>query len=108
MINHRIGGERSESVPAHWLKELVSLEQAETSMNARENAIKQVLWQNPYRPKHTGPSEWDISWQAFRNSYQPGDELWRYESEYGPLSGESGYAIVRNGQIIHSIITMIS
>ncbi len=108
MIYQRVDGERSEPVPIHWLKRPLSLQEAETGISARQNAIRQVLWSNPRRPKRSGPSEWELNWQRFKSLLIPGDQLWYYESSFGPLSGEAGFAIVRNNKVVHSIITMVS
>jgi hypothetical protein len=53
------------------------------------------------------------SWQALRAQLQPGDELWSFDARrtvtwYGVNYGErrTGYAIVRNGQPVASMLTM--
>lgn len=53
------------------------------------------------------------SWQALRAQLQPGDELWSFDARrtvtwYGVNYAErrTGYAIVRNGQPVASMLTM--
>jgi len=41
--------------------------------------------------------------QEFKDSILPGDEIWWYD-DIGFLCGSSGYAIVRNGEVVNTYI----
>jgi hypothetical protein len=50
-------------------------------------------------------------WKPFVALMQPGDELWRFRSPdhtWANLTGRAGYAIVRNGEILHSLVTLLN
>jgi hypothetical protein len=48
-------------------------------------------------------------WEALKTSMQPGDELWTFASSsasWRALAGRAGIALVRDGKIVATIITM--
>ncbi len=50
-------------------------------------------------------------WKPFVAQMQPGDELWRFSSPghtWANLAGRAGYAIVRDGEIVHSLVTLMN
>ena len=98
------------AVPREWLKERLSFREAERRLDVKRKAFDsgKVLWHNPRCARKRGPSDWDRNWQDFKALFGPGDELWAYESEWGFLSGEAGYALVRDGQVVGKIITLMS
>jgi len=47
-------------------------------------------------------------WQTLLSKLQDGDEMWEYDHYVGPLSAEAGIAIVRGGEVVDHIVTMLS
>jgi hypothetical protein len=50
-------------------------------------------------------------WKPFIALMQPGDELWRFcspDHTWPNLAGRAGYAIVRDGEIVHSLVTLLN
>ncbi len=50
-------------------------------------------------------------WMPFIELMQPGDELWQFCSpgeSWANLAGRAGYAIVRDGEIVHSLVTLLN
>jgi hypothetical protein len=53
----------------------------------------------------------DNTWNPFIVDMLPGDELWRFRSPddtWARLAGRAGYAILRNGKIVRSLITLLN
>jgi hypothetical protein len=53
----------------------------------------------------------NAKWEALKALMQPGDELWTFESSsesWGDLAGRAGVALVRNGEIIERLVTMMN
>jgi len=53
----------------------------------------------------------DSNWKPFIAQMLPGDELWRFRSPsrtWRLKVGRAGYAIVRNGVIVHSLVTVLN
>ena len=53
----------------------------------------------------------EMKWKPFVAEMMEGDELWRFRSPaqtWTNLSGRAGYAIIRDGKIIRSLVTMSS
>ena len=49
-------------------------------------------------------------WTPLIALMQPGDELWLFRSPdhtWANLAGRAGYAIVRGGEVIHSLVTLL-
>jgi hypothetical protein len=54
--------------------------------------------------------DWD-RWVALRRIIEPGDELYWFSTSHDSwrhLAGRSGYALVRNGEIIADIVTRMN
>jgi hypothetical protein len=50
-------------------------------------------------------------WESLKARMQPGDELWTFSSSpqsWRDLAGRAGIALVRNGQIIERLVTMMN
>jgi hypothetical protein len=53
----------------------------------------------------------DFRWTPFVSLMVPGDQLWRFRSPehtWANLSGRAGYAIVRDGKVVHSLVTLLN
>ena len=53
----------------------------------------------------------ETKWVPFVSQMLPGDELWRFRSPdqtWANLAGRAGYAIVRNGTVVHSLVTLLN
>ena len=47
-------------------------------------------------------------WHLIKNDFQPGDELWAFESQVGSrkaTGGVKGYLLLRDGKVVNSILT---
>jgi hypothetical protein len=55
---------------------------------------------------------WEMKqWRPFIALMKPGDELWRFSSpatNWANLAGAAGYAIVRNGDVVSTLVTIRS
>jgi lysophospholipase L1-like esterase len=102
-----LDGPSATRVPHEWLKRRVSFAEVERKFREDEAKIKKapVLWKNPNPPP---PTHFKRQWQQFKGSALPGDELWYYESGWGFLSGEAGYALVRDGRVVDGLVTLVS
>ncbi len=50
-------------------------------------------------------------WNPFIADMLPNDELWRFrspEKTWANLMGRAEYAIVRNGQVVRSLVTLLN
>jgi hypothetical protein len=50
-------------------------------------------------------------WEALKNTMQPGDEFWTFASSpasWRALAGRAGLALVRDGKIVATIVTMLN
>ncbi len=50
-------------------------------------------------------------WERLKQDMQPGDELWEFcspEDTWVHLKGRQGYAVVRNGEIVTTLITSMN
>lgn len=55
--------------------------------------------------------EWLKEWSRLKAAMQEGDELWEYSSppdSWEHLCGRAGYAVVRGGEIVDDILTMMN
>ncbi|MBS3741595.1 MAG: hypothetical protein KGY75_06195 [Candidatus Cloacimonetes bacterium] len=92
-----IGGE----VKKEWLLEKISVEEAEErNMTYIEEVDKEV------------PFGFMLNfWLMLRSLIKDGDELWTFSNskrEWRLLAGREGLCIVRDGEIIHSMVTRMS
>ena len=56
-------------------------------------------------------SQFSREWAAFKASMRPGDELWTFsspEESWRALAGRGGIALVRGGQVVDSIVTILN
>jgi hypothetical protein len=50
-------------------------------------------------------------WDALRSEMREGDELWEFaspQSSWDALAGRAGVALVRGGQVLSQIVTIVS
>jgi hypothetical protein len=85
-----------------WLQEQTTLEQAE-----QDHLVKdERLGPNPV------PFGFQLeSWIRFKGQMREGDELWKFSSPaetWQHLAKLEGLSIVRNGEIVDSIVTMMN
>jgi hypothetical protein len=55
--------------------------------------------------------EFHKTWNEFKSQIKDGDELWSFNSPkatWNQLAGRAGYAIVRGGEVVAAICTMVS
>jgi hypothetical protein len=53
----------------------------------------------------------ESEWKPFINQMSSGDELWRFHSPpqtWARRVGRAGYSIVRNGVVVHSLVTLLN
>ena len=53
----------------------------------------------------------ETTWNPFIAEMMPGDELWRFRSPaktWANMAGRAGYAIVREGKIIRSLVSLLN
>jgi hypothetical protein len=58
---------------------------------------------------HRTALEIRMAWQALKRRASPGDELWAFvnpSSTWRKLGKCSGYAVVRDGEVVESIVTL--
>lgn len=91
-----------------WLKVKLTVEEIEAQQEQKANEFK--LPRHPKMPQ--GPFGWvQPQWDALKARMQPGDELWSYrspEASWMQLAGRGGYALVRNGEVIDEICTVLN
>jgi hypothetical protein len=93
--------ERCESTDPHAIR----LRGMAALKLSNENKQKLLEHSEPFR-------KWiEERWKPFIAQMQPGDELWQFlspEHTWANLMGRAGYAIVRNGEIVHSLVTVMN
>lgn len=85
-----------------WLTKKVTVEEAEA-----EHLV---------RNKELGPEPVPFGfmyqdWKQLLAAMQPGDELWEFnspEDTWKHLAGRAGFAVVRDGNLIASLVTMMN
>ena len=85
-----------------WLQEQTTLEQAEQDHLVRDERL--------------GPNPIPFGfmherWVRFKGQMKQGDELWKFSSSaesWQHLAGRAGLCIVRNGEIVDSIVTLMN
>lgn len=53
----------------------------------------------------------EAKWKPFIAEMMPGDELWKFRSPgttWANMAGRAGYAIVREGKIVRSLVTLMN
>jgi len=85
-----------------WLKQKLTVAQAES---------KHMVSDPRLGPTPVPFGFCHAKWQNLLSKMQDGDELWEFSSSdhsWQHLAGRAGLALVRNGQIIHSIVTAMN
>ena len=80
------------SIPKEWLSARVTVQEAEAS-NVENGRV--------FGYQHR-------KWERLKSQMGPGDELWEFCSppaSWAHLMGRAGYALVRNGEIVESILS---
>jgi hypothetical protein len=93
---------RRPDIPAEWLKERISVEQAERAHSVRLEDLGPDPVPFGYQKNE---------WLELRSSMQPGDELWNYSSSaesWAHLAGRAGIAVVRNGTVVAHLVTLMN
>ena len=95
-------------IPECWLKERLECVELQ-DLYKREMIRSGVSDRSLADLLANGPSPvWVKKWIKFIERRMPGDELWVFESPsetWEDMSGTAGYALVRSGQIVDSIIS---
>jgi hypothetical protein len=82
------------SIPKEWLQRPISVADVEAR-----------LAQNP-------PVDgWLEDWRTLVAAMRPGDDLWEYRSSpesWQHVAGRAGYAVVREGEVVDGILTMMN
>ena len=47
-------------------------------------------------------------WENLKRQYEKGDCIYHYRTDCGPLCGSEGYLLIRNGNVIDWVLTLIS
>jgi hypothetical protein len=95
-------------IPESWLKERLEttdvrelFERELMSLGLSDPGLQEWL--------ASGPSpQWAEKWREFIGQMAAGDELWFFESPtetWGNLAGRAGYALVRSGHVIDSLVS---
>ncbi len=82
-------------IPTEWLSEKVTVAQAEA---ANMDGGRAFGYQH-------------LKWERLKQAMTAGDELWEFcspEHTWTHLMGRQGYAVVRSGRIVDSLVTTMS
>jgi hypothetical protein len=85
-----------------WLKKRTTIEEVEAASMVRDPELG---------PDPVPFGFINDKWQALLAQMQPGDELWEFSSSqesWQALAGRAGFAVVRNGKVIASMVTMMN
>jgi hypothetical protein len=95
-------------IPAVWLAHRTSVETVEAERRAKREAKAMECERAAHpTPAPKWPQRHCMSWTALLELIQQGDELWWYDSvgdSWQKMCGRAGYAIVRNGEVIGSLL----
>jgi hypothetical protein len=100
-------GDDMPPIPKEWLDKKVSIAEAEAEHpGVRDERRVQRMPEiaKPFGFQHS-------EWEALKAAMQPGDELWTFASPaktWQDLAGRAGIALVRNGDPIKVITTMMN
>ena len=87
-----------------WLKEKMTVEEIERH-ELETCPVKSIA-------EKFGPFGYaNESWEALKADMRPGDEVWSFSSDqysWSMLCGRTGYSLVRDGEVVGSIVTMMS
>ena len=85
-----------------WLQSRCTLEAIKAAYDTAEADDKQTSDEESARPR---------VWQELAQHMQPGDELWEYSSPsvfWENMCGRAGYAVVRNGDVVYTVLTAMN
>jgi hypothetical protein len=83
--------EKMSFIPSEWLTEKMTIEAAEAA-NTTNGRV--------FGFQH-------LKWERLKAKMLPGDEIWEFcspPSTWAHLQGRQGYAVVRNGTVVDSLI----
>jgi hypothetical protein len=83
-----------------WLTRRVTVEEAEAAHLVSSDRLG---------PKPVPFGFQNARWQELLSEMREGDELWHFSSPpktWASLSGRAGYAVVRRGRVVASIVTL--
>lgn len=84
-------------IPKNWLCDQLSLQQAEAVNTASDGGV-------PFNKQND-------RWERLKSSLRDGDQIWSFCSSpesWEHLAGRAGFAIVREGRVVDSIITIMN
>ena len=85
-----------------WLQSRCTLEAIKAADDTAKADDEQTSDEKSARPR---------VWQELAQHMQPGDELWEYSSPsvfWENMCGRAGYAIVRNGAVVYTVLTVMN
>ena len=93
-------------IPATWLVKKISVEEAEAEHPGvrDERAIQSPELAKPFGFRHA-------QWEALKADMRANDEIWTFSSpsrSWEDLAGRAGVALVRDGQAIKAVVTMLN
>jgi hypothetical protein len=100
------GRRMSMKFPADWLVEKITVAEAEA---AHPGIRDERLRRFPDAARPFGFN--NQKWEALKSTMQPGDELWIFCSSaesWKDLAGRRGIVLLRNGQAIAEIVTLMN
>jgi hypothetical protein len=101
-------------IPKNWLTHRLDPDDpaALAADTAQELAWVGVQEKDQAQLLARGPSPaWQEKWNAFLGAKAPDDELWRFRSPpetWRSLRGCAGYAVVRDGEVVDTLRTLVS
>jgi hypothetical protein len=93
-------------IPKEWLDKKISVEEAEA---AHPGINDDRVQRFPEAAKPFGFQS--QAWEALKAAMQPGDELWTFASpakSWEDLAGRAGIAVVRDGNPIKVLVTVMN
>jgi hypothetical protein len=93
-------------IPKEWLDKKISVEEAEA---AHPGINDDRVQRFPEAAKPFGFQS--QAWEALKAAMQPGDELWTFASpakSWEDLAGRAGIAVVRDGNPIKMLVTVMN
>lgn len=85
-----------------WLTRMITVEEAEAANSVQNERLG---------PNPVAFGFINDRWKEFLGRMAPGDELWEFMSSpesWACLAGRAGIALVREGEIVDSILTMMN
>ncbi|MBV9969519.1 MAG: ribosomal protein L7/L12 [Xanthobacteraceae bacterium] len=85
-----------------WLQNRCTIAEIKAAHDTGKTDDEQTGDENPARLR---------VWQELEQQMQPGDEIWSYSSPpvfWENMCGRGGYAVVRNGEIVYTVLTAMN